>query len=194
MAQARARSSPAMPFQLPPSPHALAQGTDIGHDHRAGVRQRLAEHAALRSERRVGQDRQAAASEEVHYLLLVDEPVDQLDAPWGQAAGKVPDLLEERGSNRLPGDRQVALGEQLQGPQQDVQTLIWSDRSEEQQPLARPINRPHRPNRRRPAARYTACGVTWMGGWTPSRKSDRASRSPSECTSSASHLRNTDFV
>src|SRR5208337_3249419 len=131
-----------------PSPHALAQGTDIGHDHRAGVRQRLVEHAALRTKRRVGQDHQAAASEEVHYLLLVDEPVDQLDAPRGQAAGKVPDLLEVTGLLRLPGDRQVALGEQLQGPQQDVQTLIWSDHSEEQQPLARPINRPHRPNRR----------------------------------------------
>ena len=98
-----------------PSPHALAQGTDIGRDHRAGVRQRVVEHAALPGERHVGQDHQAAALEEVRYLLLVDEPVDQLDAPRGQAEGKVPDLLEVTGILRLPGDRQVALGEQLQG-------------------------------------------------------------------------------
>jgi len=64
MARARARSSPGGDdLSDSPSPHALAQGTDIGRDHRACVRQRLVEHAALRSERRAGQDHQAAAPE-----------------------------------------------------------------------------------------------------------------------------------
>ena len=85
MAQARDRSSPGgttspTPHRRTLSPRAPTSDTTTGRAYVSA----LVEHAALRSERRVGQDHQAAAPEEVRYLLLADEPVDQLDAPGGR--------------------------------------------------------------------------------------------------------------
>ena len=85
MARARARSSPGgttspTPHRRTLSPRAQTSDATTGRVYASA----LVEHAALPRERHVGQDHQAAALEEVRCLLLVDEPVDQLDAPGGR--------------------------------------------------------------------------------------------------------------
>ena len=114
----------------PPRPDAFAKGADVRRHHRSTVRQRLVEDSTLRGEGRVGQDQQPTPVEERGHLVLADVPVDQLDAAGREHPDHPPDQFEVLGHLGLTGDRQVAVGELAQCPEQDVDPLVRPEHPE----------------------------------------------------------------
>ncbi len=114
--------------------HTFGHSPQIAGDDRPSMSQRLVQDATLRGELHIRQNHKMSVVEESGDLRDIHEAVDHLHP----AARQSRDLLTKRvkigGAFGIAHDAQHAVGQEFQCLQEDMQTFVRSDHSEEQQP------------------------------------------------------------